>query len=229
MHASQRLQSTLKQPQIADAKKAFDAAKKGLKAKQAALQATLAEAEAADGERASLGEALAAAKKGAKELEKQVQLCAWGWLELWIALSVSWAVRLPRTRACTLPHTLHPQLLLPCRWASWPRWWPPPRPTTTRARGAWRSAWRASRWAARVCGCGAACCRAAVGRRLLPAMPRFFQLSATLPGQCLPERSAPLPLQQECDAEINAAGKELDALEGRRTDLVVEKKRLGAK
>ena len=36
------------------------------------LQATLAEAEAADGERKALGEQLAAATKAAKELEKEV-------------------------------------------------------------------------------------------------------------------------------------------------------------
>jgi len=47
-----------------------------------ALQATLAEAEAADGERKSLGEQLAAAKKAAKELEKQVG----GWVGGWVLL-----------------------------------------------------------------------------------------------------------------------------------------------
>ena len=57
--------------QIAAAKKAAEAAKKALKAKQAACQAALAEAEAADGERKALGEQLAAARKAAKELEKQ--------------------------------------------------------------------------------------------------------------------------------------------------------------
>ena len=38
----------------------------------------------------------------------------------------------------------------------------------------------------------------------------------------------PVP-PQECDAEIAAATKERDALEGRKTDLVVEKKKLGNK
>lgn len=38
-----------------------------------------------------------------------------------------------------------------------------------------------------------------------------------------------LPPVQECDAEIAAATKERDALEGRKTDLVVEKKKLGNK
>lgn len=38
-------------------------------------QAVLAEAEAADGERKTLGEQLAAAKKTVKELEKQVGAC----------------------------------------------------------------------------------------------------------------------------------------------------------
>lgn len=33
----------------------------------------------------------------------------------------------------------------------------------------------------------------------------------------------------ECDAEIAAAGRERDALEGRRTDIVVEKKKLNNK
>ena len=40
------------------------------------------------------------------------------------------------------------------------------------------------------------------------------------------------PLQarlRECDAEIAAAGKERDALEQRKTDIVVDKKKLGNK
>ncbi|PRW61562.1 structural maintenance of chromosomes 2-1 isoform A [Chlorella sorokiniana] len=119
---------------IAAAKKEAEAAKKALKAKQTAMQAVLAEAEAADGERKTLGEQLTAAKMAAKDLEKQVAELA----------SV-----VAKIKAEYDDHEA----------------------------------------------------------RLKERLDRL----------------------KECDAEIAAATKERDALEGRKTDLVVEKKKLGNK
>lgn len=53
----------------------------------------------------------------------------------------------------------------------------------------------------------------------------IWYVTASPHGPCAHSTS----LLQECDAEIATANKERDTLEGRRADLVVEKKKLGNK